>query len=369
MAKVKKEDTETIEAEAPEEQALKFLKSHKEDHFNFEPIKDLQISSGSLLLDLATGPLRNQVCRMLGSREAGKSSASMSYMKNFLEPAVKRRGIYVKAEGRLSPEIQERSGINFVFNPKDWKDGTCFVFESNVYEAVFGFIKDLVKNNPTDTTYFFIVDSMDALCLREDFEKPFEESNKVAGGALMTSTFFKKMGLALTRRGHIIMLISQNREFIKIDPRTKVPQRQGSSSGGNSVQHVADWAFEFKNRTKDDLILDSQDKIIGHYCRVEFLKSPNEKTGVTVRYPVKYGQKDGTSIWREYEVVDILLTFSLIKKDGNSYTFDESIVEELKKINLELPEKLVGENKLYSFFVKQTEISQYLYDKVCKNLL
>ena len=54
----------------------------------------------------------------------------------------------------------------------------------------------LVKENEDDKKYMFIVDSVDALCRQNDYEKPFEDSEQVAGGALITSVFLKKDGAA-----------------------------------------------------------------------------------------------------------------------------------------------------------------------------
>ena len=40
----------------------------------------------------------------------------------------------------------------------------------------------------------FIIDSMDSLVPKNDLEKPPEEANKVAGGALLSSDFLRENG-------------------------------------------------------------------------------------------------------------------------------------------------------------------------------
>ena len=80
--------------------------------------------------------------------EGGKTSEALEVMKNFLKTVPNARGVLIKAEGRLSKEIQERSGVEYVTDPDKWKDGNCFVFESNIFETVSELMLELVKNNP-----------------------------------------------------------------------------------------------------------------------------------------------------------------------------------------------------------------------------
>ena len=101
--------------------------------------------------------------------------------------------IYIKAEGRLSNDLIERMGI-------DVSEERWFVFKCNVYETVINFMRQLVKDNPTDIRYMFIIDSMDALVPRGDLEKGSEEALKVGGGALLSSDFLRRMALGLATK-------------------------------------------------------------------------------------------------------------------------------------------------------------------------
>ena len=62
-------------------------------------------------------------------------------------------------------------------------------------------------------------------------------------------------------------------------------------------------------------ILSLTNKPIGHIATVQILKSTNETTGQTVQYPIKYGRKNGRSIWVEKEVIDMLLMWSYLQKE------------------------------------------------------
>ena len=118
--------------------------------------------------------------------------------------------IYIKSEGRFSPEMIERSGI-------DTSPDRFFCFDCNIFEKVFELIRELVFNNEDDKKYMFIIDSGRALRVG-DIDKPFAESEQVAGGALITSVFLKKMVLPISKMGHTMILTSQVQVEVATNP-------------------------------------------------------------------------------------------------------------------------------------------------------
>lgn len=350
---------------SPASQALEFLKQNKTDHYNFEEDNYYKVPSSSLNLNVELGGgIPVGAHRAIGITTGGKTSCSLDFMFNFLKLGSNYHAVYFKSEGRLSPEIQERSGINFTTDAQKWNNN-CLIIESNVYEAVFGFIRDLIVNNPTKAKYFFVIDSMDSMARREDLAKPLEEAEKVAGGALLTSVFLKKSSLALAKRGHILIFISQIREEIKLNQYEKTTPRQGKSSGGHALEHNASVVMEFLPRWNDDLIRegDKNSKIIGHFCKIKLVKSDNEKYQTQLSYPIKYGRTGGNSVWKEREIFDQLLMWNLLKKNSSWLTFNESLVKELQAIDKEFPEKLQGEDQVCEYLESHKEVSNFLYKK------
>ncbi len=352
-----------------------FLKANKSDHFNFEEDIDYKVSSGSLQFDLQLGGgFGPGLHRFVGMNEGGKTSAGLEVMKNFLKMP-KAKGIYIKAEGRLSPEMRARSGINFVFNADDWVDGTCFVFESNIYETVVDLLRQLITSNEEKIKYNCLLDSVDGLILKNDADKSFDDCAKIAGGAVVAATFMKKMSIALAKRGHMAIFISQVRADIKLDPYSKAPIRQTTATGGNALLHFANWIVEFEPRYKGDIILQNpslkkmdpqKNPPIGHFAKVTIKKSPNEKTNMTISYPIRYGRTGGKSIWIEKEIVDLLHAWEFISRKKNSawIEFTEEFSEILEGINLgddfSLPEKIQGENNLFKFVEDNPKLSNFL---------
>jgi RecA/RadA recombinase len=360
-------------------QALKsFLKDNKDHHYNYEEEVDYKVSSGSLNVDFELGGgLGPGLHRFTGMNEGGKTSEALEVMKNFINRP-NSRGLYIKAEGRLPQEMRERSGVDFVTNEDDWEDGKCFVFESNIYETVLDLMRLLVGDNKNKTQYCFILDSLDGLIMKDDLNKNFEDSHKVAGGALLGAKFMQKMSIALAKRGHMAIFISQVRADIKLDPYSKAPIRQTTATGGNALLHFANYILEFEPRFKKDLILEnptqpidkSKNKILGHNVKISVKKSPNEKTNYTLQYPIRYGRTGGTSVWVEKELIDMLYGWEYIHKRGAWITADESFLQLIQENSLEFPEKIQGEPKLSRLLEDDPRLSKFLVkyfkDMVCQ---
>ncbi len=345
-----------------------FLKDNKDHHYNFEEEVNYKVSSGSLKFDYElNGGFGPGLHRFTGINEGGKTSEALEVMKNFLKmPSA--RGIYIKAEGRLPKEMRDRSGVPFSFDQDEWQDGKCFVFESNIYETVIELIQALISDNKEGIKYCFILDSLDGLIMKEDLNKSFGDAHKVAGGALLGAKFMQKMSIALAKRGHMAIFISQVRADIKLDPYSKAPIRQTTATGGNALLHFANYILEFEPRFKKDLILESptqpidpnKNKILGHNVKVTVKKSPNEKTNYVLEYPIRYGRTGGNSVWVERELIDMLYGWEFVHRKGAWITIDSELVNILKEENLEMPDKIQGEPKLNSFLEDNSDVRNYL---------
>ena len=361
----------TTTSETGAQEALKaFLLQNKEHHYNFEEEIDYRVSSGSLKVDFElNGGFCPGLHRFIGMNEGGKTSEGLEVMKNFLKMP-NSKGVYIKAEGRLSPEMRERSGVSFVSSEDEWNEGTCFVFDCNIYETVLDLMRVLVVRNPGATKYCFLLDSLDGLIMKDDLKKGFEDAHKVAGGALLGAKFMQKMSIALAKRGHMAIFVSQVRADIKLDPYSRAPIRQTTATGGNALLHFANYILEFEPRFKKDLILENptqpidqqKNKILGHIVKATVKKSPNEKTNYTLEYPIKYGRKNGTSIWIEKELIDMLFLWGYINKKGAWITCEKDFLDILKSAGHEVPEKIHGDSKFNELLEGNSALTEFLID-------
>ena len=362
-----------------QEQLNSFLKQNKESHFNFEETINYRVPSGSMTLDYyLDGGLGTGLHRFVGMNEGGKTSCALQFLKNFLDVENdNRKGFYIKAEGRLGEEIASRSGVKFVTNTDEWEEGTCFVFETNIYETAVDAMRQLVGRNQEKNKYFFIIDSVDGLLRKDDLDKTFEESQKVAGGAVVAGTFMKKCAAALQKRGHIAIFISQVRDDIKLDPYSKAPIRQTSATGGNALLHFANWILQFEARNKSDLILQDEKAIpdaqknpyIGHQVKVTVKKSPNEKTNLVIKYPIRYGRKNGTSNWVEKEISDFIQAWNMVIKKGAWLSFEEDVVETAKKFGVDLSSQIQGVPKLEALISENENVKKFFIGYIKQNIL
>jgi len=379
MAAKKKEDQEK-KTLGSTEFAEQFFKTHRANLYNLEEeSEEYLVSTGSLILDSKIGGgLGCGVQRFVGVTEGGKSSAALEVMKNMLNAIPNSKGLYVKAEGRLSKNVQNRSGVKFTKNAPEWGIGTCLILESNIFDTVFDFIRGMLRNNPNKEKYCIIIDSMDGLISLGDIEKNTGDAPKVAAGAVMTSDFLKRVSLGMSKFGHLCIITSQQRAKVSIDPYAKQDtNNMTGSSGGSAALHFPDWIFEFQRAFKADKILDQPDKPIGpdnklygHMAKVLICKSTNETSGEVVKYPIKYGRTDGTSVWIEREVADLLLMWGLFEKGGAGwFTIDPELLEYAKSQGLEMPEKIQGMKNIYALLEENEDLFVCLRDYVKENFL
>ena len=357
MPRTKKEKTSET---SPLAQIEAYLNQNKNDHYNFETEHVYTVSSGSLLLDIEmNGGIRPGIVRATGVSEGGKTSCALAFARNF-QKEDDHMVIYIKAEGRLSEDMITRSGIDT--SKEKW-----FVYKSNVYESVVDFMRHMVQSNPEEYKYMFIIDSMDALIPRGDLEKGSDDAVKVAGGSLISSAFLKRMALGLATRGHICFMISQVRSKVSINPYVKEDPKLTNASGGNALLHYSDWILEFQERYNKDRIMQGsgkEEKAVGHWCNIIFRKTPNEKTGVRVKYPIKYRAEDGESVWVEYELLDKMEMWGMAQRKGAWFTIADEIVEELTKATgSEVKKQHQGEENFRKYLTENKDIKDYLFNK------
>ena len=135
------------------------------------------------------------------------------------------------------------------------------------------------------------------------------------------------MVLPIMKLNHMMILTSQVRVEVATNPYAARGGPRMKQAGGNAIKHYANFILEFQERYSNDIMFENpsatriEDKgnPIGHFCKIIFRKSINERTGSQVRYPIRYGRKNGTSVWLEREIIDLLYLWGYLEKKGHGF--------------------------------------------------
>lgn len=355
----------------------KYLKSSSEEHFNLAEDVNYRISTGSLKFDsIIGGGFGPGIIRLSGASEGGKTNEALEIANNFLDE-LKQDGMvcYIKAEGRLSQEIQDRQRRKFVKKIDDWNSNNIFIFKSNIYERVVDWI-DNVLTILQGKKVLFIIDSLDGLSRRADVEKGItgDENIQVAGVPWFTNQFLKMYGSKITELGHMAILLSQVRAKIQATMnRKKEEQLISTATGGNAAVHFAEWMFNYDPRIQSNNILENDaapdfvsNKILGHWASLTISKSTNETSGYRIKYPIKHNVKGKSSIWREYEIADMFLSESFYKKNGSWLSMSEKCKKISDKEKLGMPESIQGVKNLMNCLAENPKACNFWYNYFVK---
>ena len=377
MAKQPKDNSESTDTSKNLLGAL--LQGYKEDHYNLTEPLLTSVSSGSLILDQYV-KFTQGVHRLTGYSQSGKTSEALLVGKNLIEKYKDIdggcKGLYIKAEGRISENIQKRSGMKFTANADEWDNGSVFIYHGNIFESICAIIESLIKHcYEKKTRLFIIIDSVDGLRLKSDIGNDIGKE-KVAGPQLIMKRFLTRVALPIDRYGVVCFAISQVSSSIKIDPYSKEIPRMTSGSGGWALAHSANIILDFEHRNNSDYILQKpkdkpdpvDNKIIGHWTTVRVVKSDDEKENIKVKYPIKHGRVGG-SVWTEYEIIDLLYTFDVLKKKGAWYAFEDGFRKELEGVGFKTEEQYHGEAEVFALLENNAALTKYLYDKFSKMLM
>ena len=104
--------------------------------------------------------------------------------------------------------------------------------------------------------------------------------------------------------------------------------------------------------------------LYSHFCKVILRKTPNEKTGSLVRYPIKYFRKNGESVWTEQEVIDVMTIFHCITIKGAWINFSDEMCAEFDKHGLEYEKQYQGIENFRKYLSSNKKLSDYLYNYI-----
>jgi RecA/RadA recombinase len=295
--------------------------------------------------------------RFYSDPECGKTSIALKWGANWQN---KYKGdayvLFFNAEGRITRELIERSGI-------DTSKERFKIVDTNNYEAIFTITEKAVLENSSGRRYFVIVDSSDACERQIDKGKQFGDADKIAGGASIISAAGRRLSLLFNVTGHHLFISSQVRDKMATGPMAGKGE-QKAPSGGNAPKFYSSLTCQIKTPWTDRYIYenpsDTKSKIIGRICEIKLIKTPNESTGSTVFYPVKYGLVGG--VWRAYEAFMVSQACGIIS--GTTWlTIEDSFYDDMQKNGISVEQKFQGEKAGRNLFDENPALVEYVFEK------
>lgn len=291
-----------------------------------ENIEGVQfISSGSLGLDIALGGgfPKGRIIEIFGHESSGKTSVAIHAMVEAQKETGKAVG-FIDAEHAFDKFYAEALGLktdkeSFLISQPDNGEQGLEVCEALVRTGQFAMI---------------VVDSVSALTPKAELEGDMGDSKMGLQARLMSQALRKLTG-TISKTDTIVIFINQLREKIGIvfgNPLT--------TSGGNALKFYASQRLDIARcgQEKDG------EEVIANKTRVKVVKNKVAPPFKKAEFNIEFG----TGIDKIAELIDIGVNFSVIKKAGSWYSFNETKlgqgaagVKAILEDNPELKEEIV----------------------------
>ena len=257
------------------------------------------IPTGSLSLDIALGiggiP-RGRIIEVFGAEAAGKSTLA----QHMIAEAQIQKGMaaYIDAEHALDPSYAAKCGINIE---------DLLISQPDTGEQALEIVEALIRSNAIDLV---VVDSVAALVPRAEIEGEMGDTH-VALQARLMSQALRKLTAAISRSNSCLVFINQLREKVGI-------------IFGNPEVTPGGRALKFYSSVRVDLrrieSIKHNSLIIGNRVRAKVVKNKTAAPFRTAEFDIMFNE----GISKEADLVDLGVTYSILKKSGAFYSWDET---------------------------------------------
>ncbi len=256
------------------------------------------IPTGCLSLDLALGiggVPRGRIIEIFGPEASGKTTLA----QHIIAEIQKQGGIaaFVDAEHALDPDYAQKIGVNIK---------EMLISQPDTGEQALEIVETLVRSNAVDV---IVVDSVAALVPRKEIEGEMGDQHMGLQARLMSQALRKLTGV-VAKTKTVVIFINQIRHKIGVffgSPET--------TPGGNALKFYCSVRIEVRRRAQ----IKQGDKIIGNRVKAKIVKNKVAAPFKTCEFDIMYNE--GISI--SGDLLDIGTSYEIIKKSGNSYTFED----------------------------------------------
>ncbi len=263
------------------------------------------ISTGCLSLDIALGVggvPRGRIIEIFGPEASGKTTLA----QHIVAEVQKQEGTaaFVDAEHALDPEYAKKIGVNI---------NDLFIAQPDTGEQALDIVETLVRSNGVDV---IVVDSVAALTPKAEIEGEMGDQHMALQARLMSQALRKLAGI-ISKSQTILIFINQTRHKIGVffgNPET--------TTGGNALKFYSSVRIEVRRAAQ----IKQGDKFIGNRVKAKLVKNKVAAPFQNCEFDIMYNE--GISI--AGDVLDKGVELGIIKKSGNSYTYEDSKEGEIK---------------------------------------
>lgn len=283
------------------------------------------ISTGSLSLDLALGVSgfpRGRIIEIFGPESSGKTTLALEAAAE-----VQKNGgnvAFIDTENALDPEYAKRIGVDIE---------KMVISQPDSGEDALNIVERLVKSGLFD---LIIVDSVAALVPRAELEG--EVGDQFIGlQARMMSQALRKLSGIISKTRTVVIFINQTRAMIG----GMIPGQE-TTPGGKALKFYSSVRIELKRISQ----IKKGDEIIGNKIKAKVVKNKVAPPFKSVEFDIYYNE----GISYETDLLNLGEKFEIVKKSGNTYSFNEvklggsfQNAREFLKENKEIAEKIKNE--------------------------